>query len=105
MSEWLLKEQQHKLEKEVDVSIKQKEKMKEVKQLVWNIKSHKIEICLLTEYKTLKKECWTFLEDYMSPEFLNRVKALQNLMQQEYDQYESHLHSEQYVEKDSEEYI
>jgi len=34
MSEWLLKEQQHKLEKEVDVSIKQKEKMKEVKQLV-----------------------------------------------------------------------
>ncbi len=41
----------------------------------------------------------------MSPEFLNRVKALQNSMQQEYDQYESHLHSEQYVEKDSEEYI
>jgi len=41
----------------------------------------------------------------MSSEFLNRVKALQNLMQQEYDQYEPCLHPEQYIEKGSEEYI
>jgi len=41
----------------------------------------------------------------MSPEFLNKVKALQDQIQWEYDQYEPHLHSEQYIEKDSEEYI
>jgi hypothetical protein len=41
-------------------------------------KSHKIKIHLLTEYLTSDDDCWTFTEDYMSPEFLNRVKALQN---------------------------
>ncbi len=75
------------------------------KQLVWKIKSHKIEICLLTEYLTSDDDHWTFSEDYMSPEFLNRVKALWNQIQWEYNQYELHLHSEQYIEKDSEKYI
>ena len=105
MNEWLLKKRQHKLEKEVDVLTKQKEETEEVKQLVWNIKSHKIEIRLPTGYKTLKGGCWTFSGGYMSPEFLNRVKALQNLVQQEYNQYEPHLHLKRYVEKGSEEYI
>ncbi len=41
----------------------------------------------------------------MSPEFLNKVKALQNQIQWEYDQYELRLHSEQYIEKDSKKYI
>ncbi len=41
----------------------------------------------------------------MSPEFLNKVKALQNQIQWEYDQYKLRLHSEQYIEKDSEKYI
>ncbi len=41
----------------------------------------------------------------MPPEFLNKVKALRNQIQWEYDQYEPRLHSEQHIEKDSEEYI
>ena len=41
----------------------------------------------------------------MPPEFLKKVKALQNQIQWKYDQYEPHLHSEQYVEKGSEKYI
>jgi len=105
MNEWLWKERQHKLEKEVDVLTKQREETEEVKQLVWNIKSHKIEIRLPTEYKTPKRGCWTFSRGYMPPEFLNRVEALQNLMQQEYDQYEPRLHPERYIENGSEEYI
>ena len=68
-------------------------------------KSHKIKICLLTEYSTSGSDWWTFSEDYMSPEFLSKVKALQNQIQWEYDQYELHLHSEQYTEKGSEKYI
>jgi hypothetical protein len=76
-----------------------------LKQLVWKTKSHKIEICLLTEYSTSDDDHWTFSEDYMSSEFLNRVKALQNQIQWEYDQYKLRLHSKQYIEKDSEKYI
>ena len=75
------------------------------KQLVWKTKSHKIKICLLTEYSTSGDDQWTFSEDYMSPEFLSKVKALQNQIQWEYDQYKSHLHSEQYIEKGSKKYI
>ncbi len=75
------------------------------KQLVWKIKSHKIEIHLPTEYLTPGDDCWTFTEDYMSPKFLNRVKALQNQVQWEYDQYKPRLHSEQYIEKGSKKYI
>ncbi len=75
------------------------------KQLVWKTKNHKIEICLLTEYLTSDDGWWTFLKGYMSPEFLSKVKALQNQIQWEYDQYELRLHLKQYIEKDSEEYI
>ena len=76
-----------------------------LKQLVWKTKSHKIKIRLLTEYSTSDDDHWTFSEGYMSPEFLNRVKALWNQIQWKYNQYELHLHSEQYIEKGSEKYI
>ncbi len=76
-----------------------------LKQLVWKTKSYKIKICLFTEYLTSDSDHWTFSENYMSSEFLNRVKALQNQIQWEYNQYELCLHSEQYIEKDSEKYI
>ena len=75
------------------------------KQLMWKTKSHKIKICLFTEYSTSDDDHWVFSEDYMSPEFLNRVKALQNQIQWEYDQYELCLHSKQYIKKDSKKYI
>ena len=75
-----------------------------LKQFVWKTKSHKIKIRLLTEYLTSEDGQWTFLKGYMPPEFLNKVKALQDQIQWEYDQYKLHLHSEQYIEKGSEEY-
>jgi len=48
---------------------------------------------------------WTFSGGYMPPEFLGKVKALQIQIQWEYDQYKLRLHSEQYIKKDSDEYI
>ncbi len=126
MHQQLLEKQQKELKKKVDNLKKQQKEIKEIraclelnklmkdvwmtinsvlKQLVWKTKSHKIEICLLTEYSTLDNDHWTFSEDYMSSEFLNRVKALQNQIQWEYDQYKLRLHSKQYIEKDSEKYI
>ncbi len=126
MRQQLLKRQQKELKKKVDDLKKQQEEMKEAraclklnklmkdvwtainsvsKQLVWKTKSHKIKIHLLTEYLTSGSDWWTFSEDYMSPEFLSKVKALQNQIQWEYDQYELRLHSEQYIEKDSKKYI
>ncbi len=75
------------------------------KQLVWETKSHKIKICLLMRYLTSDGDWWTFSESYMPPEFLKKVKALQNQIQWEYDQYELCLHPEQYIEKGSKKYI
>ncbi len=126
MRQQLLKRQQKELKKKVDDLKKQQKEIKEaraclklnklmkgvwmtinpvLKQLVWKTKSHKIKIHLLTEYLTSSSDWWTFSEDYMSPEFLSKVKALQNQIQWEYDQYELRLHSEQYIEKGSEKYI
>jgi len=126
MRQQLLERQQKELEKRVDDLKKQQEEterakaclelnklMKDVwtainpvsKQLVWKTKSHKIKIHLPTEYLTSDSGWWTFSESYMSPKFLKKVEALQNQIQWEYDQYELHLHPEQYIEKGSEKYI
>ncbi len=126
MRQQLLKRQQKELKKKVnDLKKQQKETeearaclkldklMKDVwaainsvsKQLVWKNKSHKIKICLFTEYSTSDDDCWTFSEGYMSPEFLKKVKALQNQIQWKYNQYKLCLHSEQYIKKDSKKYI
>ncbi len=75
------------------------------KQLVWKTKSHKIKIRLFTGYSTSDSGWWTFSEDYMSPEFLSKVEALQNQIQWEYDQYELRLHLKQYIKKGSKEYM
>ncbi len=126
MCQQLLKRQQKELKKRVDDLKKQQKEtekaraclklnklMKDVwtainsvsKQLVWKIKSHKIKIRLPTEYSTSDDGHWIFSEDYMPPEFLNRVKALQNQIQWKYNQYKPRLHSEQYIEKGSKKYI
>jgi len=126
MHQQLLERQQKELKKKVnDLKKQQKETkeakaclelnklMKEVwtvinsvlKQLVWKTKSHKIKIRLLTGYSTSSGGWWTFSEGYMPPEFLGKVKALQIQIQWEYNQYKLRLHSEQYIEKDSNEYI
>ncbi len=126
MHQQLLKRQQKELEKKVNDLKKQQEEtkrakaclelnklMKDVrtainsvsKQLVWKTKSHKIKIRLPTRYLTSGSDWWIFSGGYMPPEFLKKVEALQNQIQWEYDQYEPRLHSEQYIEKDSEKYI
>ncbi len=126
MHQQLLKRQQKELKKKVNDLKKQQKEMKEAraclklnklmkdvwittnsvsKQLVWKTKSHKIKIHLFTEYLTSDDDCWTFSEDYISSEFLNRVKALQNQVQWKYDQYELRLHLKQYIEKGSKKYI
>ncbi len=48
-------------------------------------KDYEIEICLFTDYVMLTEEHWMYTEKYMSSEFLNKVKALENLIQHEYD--------------------
>ena len=126
MRQQLLEKQQEELERKVNDLKKQQKEMKEAKaclelnklmkevwtvtnsvskQLVWKTKSHKIKIRLFTGYLTSGSGWWTFSEDYMPPEFLGKVKALQIQIQWKYDQYELCLHSEQYIEKDSEKYI
>jgi len=43
-------------------------------------------------------------EKYMSSEFLNKVKALENLIQCEYNQYEMYQHLKQIVRKETDDY-
>jgi len=125
MRQQLLERQQEELKKGVDDLKKQQETeearacleldklMRDVrtatnpvpKQLVWKTKSHKIEIRLPTGYPTPGGGRWTFSGGYMPPEFLERVEALQNQIQWEYDQYEPRLHPERYIEKGSEGYM
>ncbi len=43
-------------------------------------KSYKIKICLFIDYIMLNKEHWMHTEEYISFKFLNKVKALKNLI-------------------------
>ncbi len=71
----------------------------------WSRKGYKIEICLFIDYVMLTEECWMHTEEYMSSEFLNKVKVLKNLIQCKYDQYEMYWHSEWIVRKETDNYI
>ena len=68
-------------------------------------KDYEIKIYLFTDYAMLTEECWMHTEEYMSPEFLNKVKALEDLIQHKYNQYEMYWHSEQIVRKETDDYI
>ncbi len=70
----------------------------------WSRKDYEIKIHLLMGYAMLTEEHWMHIEEYMSPEFLNKVKALENLIQHEYDQYEMYQYSEQIVRKETDDY-
>jgi len=70
----------------------------------WLRKDYEIKICLFTDYVMLIEEHWMHIEEYMSSEFLNKVKVLENLIQHEYDQYEMYWHSEQIVRKETDDY-
>ncbi len=48
-------------------------------------KDYKIKIYLFINYMTLNEEHWMHIEKYMLFEFLNKVKALKNLIQCEYN--------------------
>jgi len=70
----------------------------------WSRKDYEIKICLFTDYVMLTEEQWMHTEEYMSSEFLNKVKALENLIQHKYDQYEMYWHLEQIVRKETDNY-
>ncbi len=70
----------------------------------WLRKDYEIKICLFTDYTTLTEECWMHTEEYMSSKFLNKVKALENLIQHKYDQYKMYQHSKQIVRKETDDY-
>ncbi len=70
----------------------------------WSRKDYKIEICLLTDYAMLTEECWMHTEEYMSSEFLNKVKALKNLIQCKYNQYKMYWHLKQIIRKETDDY-
>ncbi len=67
-------------------------------------KGHGIEIRLPTGYATPTGGRWMHTGGYMPPEFLNKVEALENLIQREYDQYEVYRHPERIVRKGSDDY-
>ncbi len=116
--EWckcLLKEQQQTLQEEV-IAIKQHEaetaaiQLEELTTMIWlTIQDHKmsewsqkgyeIKIHLLTDYMTFTEGYWMHTEEYMSSKFLNKVKALENLIQHKYDQYEMYQHLKWIIRK------
>ncbi len=103
MRQQLLERQQKELKKKVN-DLKKQQETKEARAC---LKLNKLmrDIHLPTEYLTSDSGQWTFSEDYMPPEFLGKVKALQNQIQWEYDQYKPRLHLKQYIEKGSKEYM
>ncbi len=68
-------------------------------------KDYEIEICLFTDYVMLTKECWMHTEKYMLSEFLNKVKALENLIQHKYNQYKMYWYSEWIIKKEFDNYV
>jgi len=67
-------------------------------------KGHGIEIRLPTGYATPTGGRWMHTGGYMPPEFLNKVEALEDLIQREYDQYEVYQHPERTVRKGTDDY-
>ncbi len=71
----------------------------------WLRKDYEIKICLFIDYAMFTEEHWMHTERYMLSEFLNKVKALENLIQHKYNQYEVYWHSEQIIRKEIDNYI
>ena len=67
-------------------------------------KDYKMKIYLFTDYVMSTEEWWMHIEEYMLSEFLNKVKALENLIQCEYNQYEMYQHLKQIVRKETDDY-
>ena len=71
----------------------------------WSKKSYEIKIYLFTDYATFTEECWMYTEEYMLSEFLNKVKALKNLIQHKYNQYKMYWHLKWIVRKEINNYV
>ncbi len=70
----------------------------------WSRKGYKIKIHLFTGYAMLTEEHWMHTEEYMLSEFLNKVKALENLIQCKYNQYKMYWHLKQIIRKETDDY-
>lgn len=60
--------------------------------LAWRTKDPRIEVRLPLGYSTDNGGRLTFDGGYVPPEFLQRVRAIESQLQQEYDQYRTDLH-------------
>ena len=58
----------------------------------WSQKDYKIKIYLFIDYVIFIEEYWMYTEEYMLFKFLNKVKALKNLIQYKYNQYKMYWH-------------
>ncbi len=73
--------------------------------LKWLKKSYEIKICLFINFVMFNKKHWMHIKEYMLSEFLNKVKAIKNLIQSEYNQYKMYCHSEWIIRKEINKYI
>ncbi len=48
--------------------------------LKWLKKSYEIKICLFINFVMFNKKHWMHIKEYMLSEFLNKVKAIKNLI-------------------------
>ena len=66
---------------------------------------YKIVIHLSVKYIIKNEEQWLENESYLLSDFLQWVRAVKNILQKKYNQYQSDLHSEQHVSARSNEYV
>jgi len=66
---------------------------------------HKIIIYLFERFITKDEEQWLENESYLFSEFLQKVKAIESQLQEEYNQYRLNLYSKWHVNTESDEYI
>jgi len=66
---------------------------------------HKIVICLFEKFITKSEKQWLENENYLSSEFLQRVKAIESQLQEKYNKYKLNLYLKWHVSTESNEYI
>jgi len=66
---------------------------------------HKIIIHLFEKFITKNEKQWLENESYLSSEFLQRVKAIESQLQEEYNEYRLNLHLKWYISAESDKYV
>jgi len=66
---------------------------------------HKIVICLFEKFITKNEKQWLRNESYLFSEFLQRIRVIENQLQEKYNEYRLNLHSEWHVSAENDKYI